>query len=268
MAEDKLEIRQRNRATWAAGSWDEVAELIRGVGPKLLDAVEVEPGQEVLDVGTGSGSSVAIPAARRGATVTGADLTPELFEAGRRRAAAAGVTIEWVEADVEELPFDDGTFERVFSTFGHMFAPDHDRAAAELVRVCRPGGVIALATWVPDGYAGQLFGVIAQHLPPPPGARSPAEWGDPGYVRRIFAPHGVELDFSVDSVVFTAASIDDFASFYEENFGPLVSVRAASGEAWPAVRDAVREHDVRWNSATDGSVRIVSDYLVTIGRRS
>jgi ubiquinone/menaquinone biosynthesis C-methylase UbiE len=172
------EFRKRTRATWAAGDWDSFARLVTPVGKLVLDRVGVEPGLRVLDVGTGSGGNVAIPAAQRGVEVVGADVTPALFEHARRRAAEAGVEVDWVEADAQELPFPDATFDRVISTFGAMFAPDHARAAAELVRVCRPGGRIAMTTWVNDGFAGELFTLTGSFLPPPPpGVQPPSLWG-------------------------------------------------------------------------------------------
>src|SRR5882757_7552625 len=146
------ELRQRARTTWAAGDWDSFSRLVAPVGAEVLERIDLEPGMELLDVGTGSGGTVAIPAAQRGARVVGSDVTPELFEHARRRAAEAGVEVEWVDADAQDLPFDDASFDRVVSTFGAMFAPDHTRAAAELVRVCRPGGRIAMATWANDGF--------------------------------------------------------------------------------------------------------------------
>ncbi len=259
------EIREINKAVWAAGEWDEVAELIAAAGPRLLDEVPVGPGMEVLDVATGSGTSIAIPAALRGATVTGSDLTPQHFDAGRRRATDAGVSIDWVEADAEQLPFEDGRFDRVFSTFGHMFAPNQQRAADELVRVCKPGGIVGLATWTPDGYSGQLFTVIGQHLPPAPGSRSPALWGDPDEVSQLLG--GMDLEFHVDQLIFTSPSLETRADFYEEKFGPLVMARQALGDDWPALRADIRELDAEWNTATDGSLQIAADYLVTIGRK-
>ncbi|TWD73202.1 methyltransferase family protein [Kribbella amoyensis] len=257
------EVRTRNRAVWAAGSWDDIAELVKGVGPKLLDLAEVDPGMEVLDVACGSGSSVAVPAAERGARVVGSDLTPEHFDAAERRATAAGVVVEWVEADAEDLPFEDGRFDRVLSTFGHMFAPDQDRAGAELVRVCKPGGSIALATWTPDGYGTALLDVIGRHLPPAPGSRSPGRWGDPDEVRRLLP--GLELTFHRDQVDFRAPSVDEFARFYDEKFGPLVMARQALGPGWPALRDDVLAFDRACNTASDGSLHIVGEYLVTLG---
>src|SRR5215218_6671671 len=157
MSDLTSQLRAGNRAVWTRGNWDAVADFVAPVGPRLLDAAGVVAGMDVLDVGTGSGSSVAIPAALRGARVVGSDITDAWFADGRRRAAAAGAELEWVEASVEELPFPDGSFDRVLSTFGHMFAPHHALAAAEMARVCRPGGMVAAATWIPEGYTGEMF---------------------------------------------------------------------------------------------------------------
>ncbi|ONI73778.1 hypothetical protein BWI15_10165 [Kribbella sp. ALI-6-A] len=260
-----MDEREQNRAMWSAGSWDAVATLIAGVGPKLLDEVGVGPSDEVLDVATGSGSSIAIPAAQRGATVVGCDLAPQHFVAGRRRAAEAGVEIEWVEADAAELPFDDDRFDRVFSTFGHMFAPDHAKAGAELARVCRPGGTIAVTAWLPTGYAGRMFEVVGRHLPVPASSGPrPVAWGEPEHVREMIP--GVDFTFHTDEVVLTAPSVEQFADFYAENFGPLVTARQALGPDWPALRDAIIAFDNEWNTATDGSLSVSAEYLVSIGR--
>jgi len=158
--------RERNRAVWESGDWDGVAAYIATAGPRLLDRIGgVGPGVRVLDVGTGSGGSVAIPAAQRGADVVAADVTDAWFPAARRRGAAAGVDVDWIVADAVELPFEDRSFDVVTSTFGHMFAPDQQAAARELVRVCRPGGTIGLCCWTPEGSTGRLFASIAALMP-------------------------------------------------------------------------------------------------------
>ena len=162
------EFRQRARATWTAGDWDTCARLIEPVGAVVLDRVDLRPGLDLLDVGTGTGGNVAIPAARGGAKVVGLDIAPELLERARRRAAEAGVEVEWIEGDAQELPFEDESFDRVVSTFGAMFAPDHARAAAELVRVCRKGGRVAMTTWANEGFSAGLFKLSGSFLPPPP----------------------------------------------------------------------------------------------------
>lgn len=269
MPDIAAELRQRNKAVWSAGEWDDVSRLIASVGPKLLDRVGIDEGMDVLDVGTGSGGTVAIPAAQRGARVVGSDLVPDHFDYGRRRAAEAGVEVEWVEADAEALPFADAGFDRVLSTFGHMFAPRHSRSAAELARVCRPGGLIGTATWRPAGFAGALFETMGRHLPPPPdSAQPPALWGDEDHVREILEPHGVELEFDHETVDFTHdGSIDDFVGFYEDKFGPVVMAKAALGDDWPACRADLAAAMSEYNEADDGTVRIPSDYLVTVGRK-
>ncbi len=165
MADPVADFKQGARASWAAGDWDAVSRVVAPVGPRLIERVGVEEGMDLLDVGTGSGGTVAIPAAQRGARVTGSDLTPELFEDARRRAGEAGVEVEWVEADAEDLPFEDASFDRVLSTFGHMFAPRHERAGAELARVCRPGGVVGTITWTPEGFSGAMFQTIGGYVP-------------------------------------------------------------------------------------------------------
>ena len=166
---------KRAREVWAAGDWDVIARHVQPVGARVLERVGLEPGMDLLDVGTGSGKAVAIPAALRGAKVVGSDITPELLARARRHAGEAGVAVEWVEADAQELPFADASFDRVISTFGAMFAPDHRRAAAELVRVCRPGGTIGMATWAIDGFSGRAlqaeFDVHAAGARRPPSCR-------------------------------------------------------------------------------------------------
>src|SRR3954467_6962541 len=174
---DTTAMKQQARATWAAGDFDAVAEFIWEVGGVAAEAAGCGPSDRVLDIAAGSGNA-AIQAAQRGAQVVASDLTPELFEAGRRRAQAAGVELEWGEADAEDLPFEDASFDVALSTFGIMFAPRQSTAAAELARVVRPGGRIALCSWNPSGFIGEMFTTIAGFVqaPPPPEA-PPARWG-------------------------------------------------------------------------------------------
>jgi SAM-dependent methyltransferase len=270
MTDVAAELRQRNKVVWSAGEWDAVSRLVAEVGPRLLDRVGIEKGMEVLDVGTGSGGTVAIPAAERGAQVVGSDLVPDHFEAGRRRAEDAGVEVEWVEADAEALPFPDGRFDRVLSTFGHMFAPRHNRSAAELARVCQPGGVIGTATWRPTGFAGALFQTMGKHLPPPPDfAQPPAQWGEESHVREVLGAHGVELEFDHETVDFVhEGTVEEFVGFYEEKFGPVVMAKAALGDDWPACRSDLAAAMEQYDEGSDGQVRIPSAYLLTVGRKA
>ena len=268
MADPVADFKQGARASWAAGDWDAVSRLIAPVGPRLIERVGVEEGMDVLDVGTGSGGTVAIPAAQRGARVTGSDLTPELFEHARRRAAEAGVEVDWLEADAEDLPFEDASFDRVLSTFGHMFAPRHERAGAELARVCRPGGVVGTVTWTPEGFSGAMFQTIGGHVPPPPDfAQPPLLWGSEEHVRAMLEPHGLELEFDRQTVAIGDDSVEDVVSMYEDKFGPLVMAKMALGDRWPELRADFARLFEEWNLADDGSVRVEAEYLVTVGRK-
>ena len=189
------ELKAKHRALWASGDYPAVAaELIPEFGPEIVRACGVQAGDRVLDIAAGSGNA-AIPAAEAGAIVTASDLTPELFDAGRRIAAARGVELEWVEADAEALPFADDSYDVVMSTVGVMFAPHHQAAADELIRVCRPGGTIGLINWTPQGFIGNLFATMKPYAPPPPPGASPAPlWGDEDHVRELFGDRVTNLD--------------------------------------------------------------------------
>jgi SAM-dependent methyltransferase len=267
---DPAEFRRRARATWAAGDWDGFSRLIKPVGQIVLDRVGVKPGDALLDVGTGSGGNVAIPAALRGAHVVGSDLTPELFEHARRRAAEAGVQVEWVEADAQELPFGDASFDRVVSTFGAMFAPDHARAAAELVRVCRPGGTIAMTTWVADGFAGELFKLTGAFLPPPPaGVQPPPLWGVEQHVREMFGAAGTVPEIARETALLEFESERDAVHRYTTDFGPFAMARRVLEPEgrWEAFVAAFADLVHRFNAADDGSARVAADYLLITADR-
>jgi ubiquinone/menaquinone biosynthesis C-methylase UbiE len=265
-----LEKQKVNRAVWSAGHWDKVADYVKNVGPGLLDDVGIEEGMRVLDVGTGSGGSVAIPAAQRGADVVGSDISDVHFEHARRRAEAAGVEVDWVQADALDLPFEDDSFDRVLSTFGHMFAPDHVQAASEMVRVTKPGGVIGVCCWEPTGSVGRMFRITASHMPPPPeGFQPPPLWGDEDHVRSLLEPLGVELEFEHKVNVFTDESFEAYKDTFQNNFGPMVMARQALGEeGWPALVAELDEFFREENEATDGTFRTRGEYLQTIARRT
>ena len=268
MSDGATIFKQRQRAVWGAGNWDRASELIRPVGKVVLEIGDVQPGMDVLDVGTGSGGNISIPAALKGANVTGSDLTPELFDAARRRAAEAGVEVDWVEADAEALPFEDHSFDRVFSTFGHMFAPRHAVAASELARVVRPGGQITTSTWTAEGSTGTMFMTLARYLPPPPeGVESPIAWGTEQHAREMYEPHGLELSFSRHTVHVEFSSPDEMLAFMSTNFGPMVMAKAMLGERWADLEAELRAMIEQWNEATDGSVRFPQEYLVTVARK-
>jgi ubiquinone/menaquinone biosynthesis C-methylase UbiE len=262
--------RRQARATWSAGDWDSCARLIEPVGGVVIDRVGVGPGLRLLDVGTGNGGNLAIPAAQLGAEVVGLDVTPELLAHAVQRAGEAGVDVEWVEGDAQELPFADSSFDRVTSTFGAMFAPDHQRTAAELVRVCRPGGRIAMTTWVNDGFVGELFRLTGSFMPsPPPGAQPPPSWGDKAHINEVFRAVGAEPSIERESVDFNFASVDDAVHEYAANFGPFVSARIVLEPQgrWEEFIDAFQELVDRFNLATDATARVRSDYFVILVQR-
>ncbi|MFL5844649.1 MAG: class I SAM-dependent methyltransferase [Solirubrobacteraceae bacterium] len=263
------EARARSRAVWAAGNWDAVSKHLPPVSGVVLDLAGVEAGMTVLDVGCGSGGTIAIPAALRGATVTGADVAPEHFEHARRRMTEAGVEVTWVEGDAAAMPLADESFDRVMSTFGHAFAPDQEGAARELVRLCRPGGMIVCAMWTPDGANGQLFKVTGSHMPaPPPGTVAPVAWGTEARWHELVGSQGIELEFHRASCPFLGADPESYQREFEDNFGPLVTARKALGEeAFAALHADLLALVERSNRATDGSVRIEADYLVAVGRK-
>jgi SAM-dependent methyltransferase len=241
------EVKQRARRTWSAGDYDVVVDGIWEAGGEVTRLAGVGSGDEVLDVACGTGNA-SIQAAQAGGKVTGVDLTPELFVAGRRRAAEAGVEIDFIEGDAENLPFDDASFDVVLSTFGVMFAPRHSVAASELVRVLRPGGRIGLATWDPNGNVGELFRTMSGHLPPPPPVvESPLLWGDQSHVRELLGDAiDLELRPSLIQVQGTGEQNESIDLFIEV-FPPLVTARALLE---PEGKWAAAEADLRAALAT------------------
>ena len=226
-------LKARHRAMWALGDYPALAdELIPDLGAVLTSACRVRPGATVLDVAAGSGNA-AIAAARAGASVVACDLTPELLEAGRARAAAVSVDLEWREADAEELPFADGEFDIVMSCLGVMFAPHHQLSAAELVRVCRPGGTIGLLNWTPEGFIGQLFATKKPYAPPsPPGAQPPPLWGREDHVRALLGDRVTGVTAQRSALrVGKFATAEAFRDYFKARYGPVIAAyRAIAGE--------------------------------------
>jgi SAM-dependent methyltransferase len=219
----------------------------------------------VLDVACGTGNA-AIPAARAGAAVTGLDLVPELLEGGRKKAAAEGVEIQWVEGDAEALPFADGAYDRVFSTFGHMFAPRHRQTADEMARVCRTGGVIAICCWTPEGTVGDVFRASASYMPPPPEfALPPVLWGTEAHVREMFGS-AIDFEFERHSATITSDSLDGFLDFFVDRFGPLVTARQMLGDRFGELRAEIRAIWADRNEAAGGRLVLPQEYLLSIIR--
>ena len=264
------EQRQRARAIWSAGDFDAIAERIWAVGDDLVSRVGVSEGDDVLDVACGTGNAT-IPAALAGATTTGLDITPELFEDARRRATEAGVEIELVEGDAEELPFDDESFDVVLSTFGCMFAPDHQAAASEIARVLRPGGRAGIAAWRPEGSIGQFFATIAKHAPaPPPGFQPPPLWGVRDHVESLFSSTPVAVTFEDAVAHFRFDSVEQMFEEYATKFGPVVVLRQAleAEGRWEALRDDLLSLYEQTTRPEDGGVAFDADYLITRGERA
>ena len=219
-------LKARHRSMWALGDYPALAaDLLPELGRLLVSACGVAQGDRVLDVAAGSGN-VAIPAAQTGATVVASDLTPELFDAGRALAAERGVSLEWREADAEALPFADGDFDVVLSCVGVMFAPHHQAAADELVRVCRPGGRIGLISWTPEGFIGRLFATMKPYAPPPPpGAQPPPLWGSEDHVRELLGDRVTDLDLRRRTLrVDHFATAEDFRDYMKARYGPTIAV--------------------------------------------
>lgn len=222
-------LKDKHRAMWALGDYPAVAtEVVAGLGPALVDAVGVRPGERVLDVAAGSGNA-SIPAALAGGDVVASDLTPELLDAGRREADRRGVTLAWEEADAEALPYPDDAFDVVLSCVGVMFAPRHAVAARELTRVARPGGRIGLVAWTPGGFIGQMFAAMKPYAPtPPPGVQPPPLWGDEQHVRDLLGDRVTDVRVERRLLrVTTFASAEEFRDYFASRYGPTIAVYRA-----------------------------------------
>jgi SAM-dependent methyltransferase len=265
------ELKARHRAMWASGDYPSMVEtFLLPLGPRLVEACGVEAGMRVLDVAAGTGNA-SIPAAERGAEVVASDLTPELFEAGRGRAEAAGVEIEWVEGDAERLPFDEESFDVVMSSIGAMFAPRHQAVADELVRVCRPAGTIGLLSWTPEGMIGALFRLMGPFAPaPPPGAQPPPLWGSEEHLRELF---GDRVDFATleraDLEVTAFERPADYGEHFKARYGPTIVTRAnAESEGRVGEFDeALEKFCEEWNRGADRAT-FEMEYLLAVGTRA
>jgi SAM-dependent methyltransferase len=259
-------IKQGQKMMWTAGDYPDLARTIASVGELVAERAQAGAGDSLLDVATGSGN-VAIPAALAGAEVTGLDLTPKLLEVARERAAEAGVQVEFVEGDAEELPFDDRSFDRVTSCFGVMFAPRHDVAAAQLVRVAKPGARIVVAAWTPEGLNGRMFKTVGSYMPPPPPEfEQPVMWGDQEHVRSLFADSGAELAFEQRDVAFEAESPQKWLDYNERVLGPTIMAKAAlepQGK-WEGLRGELIDLYESANEADDGSMRVRAEYMLAV----
>ena len=266
------DLKARHRAMWASGDYPAMVEaFLLPLGPRLVEACGISSGMKVLDVAAGTGNA-SIPAAHAGAQVTASDLTPELFEAGRARAEAEGVELEWVEADAENLPFEDESFDVVMSSIGAMFAPRHQDVADELVRVCRPGGTVGMLNWTREGMIGALFRTMGPFAPPPPpGAQPPPLWGSEDHMRELF---GDRVEFGTlerDMLQITAFERPrDYGEHFKAYYGPTIVARknAEKDGREGEFDEALDAFCDEWNRGTPERAYFEHEYLVAAGKRA
>jgi ubiquinone/menaquinone biosynthesis C-methylase UbiE len=266
------ELKARHRAMWASGDYPSMVEtFLLPLGPRLVAACGIGPGMRVLDVAAGTGNA-SIPAAQAGASVTASDLTPELLQAGRRQAEADGLELEWVEADAENLPFDDASFDVVMSSIGAMFAPHHQAVADELVRVCRPGGTIGLLSWTPEGMIGALFRAMGPFAPPPPPGAQPAPlWGSEEHVQELFGDRVALGTLERDVLEVTAFEHPhDYGEHFKGRYGPTIAARNNAQRNGREIEfdEALNAFCDEWNLGTPERARFEQEYLVAVGTRA
>jgi SAM-dependent methyltransferase len=264
---DLAAVKQRQQQTWASADYAAVAARIVPMAEGLAQNAGLRAGDRVLDVATGSGNA-ALAAARCGCEVTGIDYVPALLERARARAAAEGLEVEFAEGDAEHLAFPDASFDAVLSCLGVMFTPDQERAAAELVRVCKPGGTIGLVNWTPAGFIGQLLRTVGKHVPPPAGVRPPPQWGTEERLGELLGDAVSRLDIQRRTFVFRFRSPDDFATFFRDNYGPVHKAFGALDEPgrerlYDDLTALAREHD----REEGPSVAMPAEYLEVVATR-
>ncbi len=260
-------IKSKQQATWASGDYAVIGTTLQIVGESLCEAVDVAAVWKVLDVAAGNGNA-ALAAARRGCDVTATDYVEALLDGARRRADADGLAIDTRVADAENLPFGDCAFDAVLSTFGVMFVPDPARAAAEMVRVCRPGGRIGLANWTPEGFVGRMFKIVGEHVPPPTGVPSPLAWGTDARLGELFGGEA-KVDVARRHFVFRYPSADAFFETFKTHYGPVL-------RAWEALDSAGRESlrtalvalAGKHNRATDETLAVPAEYVEVVAHRN
>ena len=260
---DLAAVKTRQQAAWSSGDYAIVGTTLQIVGEDLCEALDLRPGSKVLDVAAGNGNAT-LAAARRWCDVTSTDYVRALLNNGRDRAAAERLKVDFREADAENLPFADNSFDVVMSTFGVMFTADHDKAASEMVRVCRSGGKIGMANWTPEGFIGQVFKTLGKHLPPPAGVKSPALWGTRARLDEMFGKAG-EIDAQPRMFVFRYRSPEHWLEVFKTFYGPMLKAFAALD----AAKQAALRNDLlllvgQFNRATDGTVAVRSEYLEVV----
>jgi SAM-dependent methyltransferase len=268
-AVDMQALREAGQKTWSEGDFAVVAAIVVMASEELAEALDIVPDERVLDVACGSGNAAIAAARRSWGNVVGVDFVPALLERGRERAAAERLDVEFVEGDAAELPFDDSEFDVVTSVFGAMFAPEQKQAATELLRVCKPGGRIGMANWVPDSPVSQLFAIVAKHVPPPPGFTPPVLWGTEEHVRELFEDGVTDLRFERKVSRQPFRSMDHYLEIFRGYFGPIKLAFdrvGADGEA--ALEADLREQLEKCNTAGDRAFVLEPEYLQVIATRA
>ncbi len=257
-------VKRKQQATWSSGDFGVIGTTLQIVGESLCEALDLRAGSSVLDVAAGNGN-VALAAARRWCAVTATDYVPALLEDASRRAAGERLPLITQTADAEALPFADGSFDAVVSSFGVMFTPDHAKAASELWRVCRTGGRIGLANWTPRGFIGQLFGVMGRHVPPPSGVLPPSRWGTEAYLRTLFPVSAAGLHVTPREFVFRYRSPAHFVSVFRQWYGPVhkafLALDPIAGQRLGADLLQLIEN---WNVSGDATMVVPSEYLEVV----
>jgi SAM-dependent methyltransferase len=264
---DLAAVKTRQQAAWSTGNYAVVGTTLQIVGEQLCESLDLRSGARVLDVAAGNGNAT-LAAARRWCEVTSTDYVPALLDAGRLRAQAEGHSVLFQEADAEKLPFADASFDAVLSTFGVMFTPNQDQAAAELLRVCRPGGKIGLANWTPDSFIGQLFRTIGKYIPPAPGVKSPALWGTRARLDELFGPSARSIQAQSRDFVFRYRSPQHWIEVFRTYYGPMNRTFAAlEGERQAAFHQEVMALMVARNRSGDATLVLPSEYLEVVIER-
>jgi SAM-dependent methyltransferase len=262
-------LKGKLRGMWIAGDFGQIAKSIEHGGVEFVERLGLKPGTKVLDVATGTGN-LAVPAAKTGADVTGIDIAPNLIEQANQRAKAEGVEAKFEVGDAEALPYEDNTFDVVMTMFGAMFAPRPDVTASELIRVTKPGGLIAMANWTPEGFAGQMFKTNAKHVPPPPGMASPVQWGNEDIVRQRLSDGISDLKLTRRPIMFHYDfSPADVVEYFRMYFGPTQKAFESLDEnGQAAMRADLEELWSSKNQATDGTTDVESEYLEVLARKA
>jgi ubiquinone/menaquinone biosynthesis C-methylase UbiE len=261
---DLASLKTGQHSAWSAGDYAVVGSTLQIVGEQLCEALDLRAGQRVLDIAAGNGNA-SLAAARRWCEVTSTDFVPALLARGQARAAAEGFNIAFQEADAESLPFADASFDAVVSTYGVMFTPDQKKAAAEMLRVCRPGGKIGLANWTPEGFVGQMFKTLGQYLPPPAGAKSPALWGTRERLAELFGSAARSIEAEPRDFMFRYRSPAHFIDVFTTYYGPIVKALAAfeKDQRQSLVAD-LQALIGRLNRAGDGTMVVPGEYLEVV----